>query len=143
MTNERLLVSKKVFWTSVVLSALPVLMLFFSAAMKFVKSPEVIQGVAHLGYTEKLLIPLAIIEIACAIIYIIPPTAALGAILLTGYLGGAAATHFRIGEPMYMPIILGVMVWGGLYLRDRRVRELIPLRRPVVAAKPEQLVVAP
>jgi hypothetical protein len=104
-------------------------MLLFSAAMKFVKPASVVEGFAHLGYPERLALGLGILELACTVIYVIPRTAVLGAILLTGYLGGAIATHLRIGEPFFMPIILGVLVWGGLFLRDPRVRALIPLRR--------------
>ena len=72
---------------------------------------------------------LGILEVACTVIYLIPRTAVLGAILLTGYLGGATATHVRIGEPWFMPVLLGVVVWLGIYLRDPRLRALIPLRR--------------
>src|SRR5829696_1353367 len=121
--------SKKMLWGGRIMSALPVLMLLFSAAMKFVKSPEVAQGFTHLGYPESLALGLGIVELACTVIYIIPRTSVLGAILLTGYLGGAIATHVRIGEPFFMPIILGILVWGGLFLRDERLRALIPLRR--------------
>lgn len=121
--------SKKMLWTGRVMSALPVLMLLFSAAMKFVKPSEVVQGFTHLGYPESLALGLGIVELACTIIYVTPRTSVLGAILLTGYLGGAIATHVRIGEPYFMPIILGVLVWGGLFLRDERLRALIPLRR--------------
>jgi DoxX-like protein len=77
---------------------------------------------------ESLALGLGIVELACTVIYIIPRTSVLGAILLTGYLGGAVATHLRIGEPYFMPIIFGVLVWGGLFLRDERLRALIPLR---------------
>ena len=121
--------SKKMLWAGRIMSALPVLMLLFSAAMKFVKSLEVAQGFTHLGYPESLALGLGIVELACTVIYIIPRTSVLGAILLTGYLGGAIATHVRIGEPFFMPIILGILVWGGLFLRDERLRALIPLRR--------------
>jgi hypothetical protein len=124
-------VSKKVLWTGRIFSALPVLMLVFSAVMKFVQPPELAQGFAHLGYPVSLALGLGIVELACAILYAIPRTSVLGAILVTGYLGGATATHIRIGDPIanvITPIVLGVLAWGGLYLRDTRLRALLPLR---------------
>lgn len=120
--------SKKMVWTGRVLSAPPVLLLAFSAAMKFARPPEVIKGFVELGYAERLAVPLGIVEIACVVLYVIPQTAVLGAILLTGYLGGATATHVRVGQPFFMPIVVGVVAWLGLYLRDPRLRALIPLR---------------
>ncbi len=122
-------VLKKMLWAGRIMSALPVLMLLFSGVMKLVKPAPVVEGFAHLGYPESLALGLGIVELACAVVYVIPGTAVLGAILLTGYLGGATATHVRIGEPFFMPIILGVLVWGGLFLRDERLRALLPLRR--------------
>ena len=122
-------VSKKMLWTGYIVSVLPVLMLTMSAVMKFVKPAPVVEGFAHLGWPENLALALGILEIVCTIIYVIPQTAVLGAILLTGYLGGATATHVRIGESFFMPIVLGVLVWLGIYLRDGRLRALIPLRR--------------
>jgi DoxX-like family len=122
-------VSKGALWTGRVLSALPVLLLLFSAAMKFAKPPEVIKGFVELGYPERLSVPLGVVEIACAVLYVIPQTAVLGAILLTGYLGGATATHVRVGQPFFMPIVLGVVIWLGLFLRDPRLRALIPFRK--------------
>lgn len=121
--------SKGLIWTGRVLSTLPVLMLLMSAGMKFAKPPEVIEGFGKLGYSVDLALPLGIVEVACTIMYIVPQTAVLGAILLTGYLGGATATHVRVGDPWIAPVILGVLVWGGLYLRDARLRALLPLRR--------------
>ncbi len=121
-------VSKKLLWAGRIMSALPVLMLLFSGVMKLVKPAPVVEGFAHLGYPEGLALGLGIIELACAVVYVIPRTSVLGAILLTGYLGGATATHVRIGEPFFMPLILGMLVWGGLFLRDERLRALLPLR---------------
>jgi hypothetical protein len=121
-------VSKKMLWTGRIVSALPVLMLLMSGVMKLIKPDSVVKGSAELEWDESLLLGLVIAELACTIIYVIPQTAVLGAILLPGYLGGAVATHVRIGEPFFAPIILGVLVWGGLYLRDGRLRELVPLR---------------
>jgi len=115
-------------WAGRVMSALPVLMLLFSGVMKLMKPAPVVEGFAHLGYPEGLALGLGIVELACVVVYVIPRTSVLGAILLTGYLGGATATHLRIGEPFFMPIVLGALVWGGLFLRDERLRALIPLR---------------
>jgi hypothetical protein len=121
--------SKAMLWTGRVISTLPVLALLMSAVMKFAKPADVIEGFAKLGWPERLAVPLGIIELACTILYVIPQTSVLGAILLTGYLGGAAATHMRVGDPVAnvaTPIIFGVLVWLGLFLRDPRLRALIP-----------------
>ncbi|HEV8605793.1 MAG TPA: DoxX family protein [Tepidisphaeraceae bacterium] len=122
--------SKAALWTGRILSAIPVLILLMSGVMKFLKLPAVVQGFEHLGYPAKLALLLGILEVGCTIIYLIPRTSILGAILLTGYLGGAIASHVRIGEyPNFVTIvILGILVWLGLYLRDPRLRALIPLR---------------
>jgi hypothetical protein len=114
------------------MSALPVMMLLFSGIMKLTRIDPVLEGFAKLGYPASLVLGIGIVEIACVVIYLIPRTAILGAILLTGYLGGAVATHVRIGDPLFsqalMPFYLGVLAWGGIYLRDGRVRALIPVR---------------
>ena len=122
-------VSKKMLWAGTIMSALPVLMLLFSGVMKLMKPASVVEGFARLGYPESLAVGIGILEIVCTVVYLIPRSSILGAILLTAYLGGATATHVRIGEPFYMPIVLAVLVWGGLFLRDERLRALIPLRR--------------
>jgi hypothetical protein len=127
-------VSNTLVWAGRIVSALPVLMLLFSGVLKLLR-PEgfgVAEEFARLGYDENVIVGIGIVEIGCAVIYAIPQTAFLGAILLTGYLGGATATHVRIGDPfmnIVSPIIGGVLVWGGLYLRDARLRALVPLRR--------------
>ncbi len=121
-------VSKSMVWTGRIVSALPVLMLLFSGAMKLVKPEPVVKGFTDLGWPESLALSLGIVELTCTVIYVIPQTSVLGAILLTGYLGGAIATHVRIEEQFVFPIILGILVWGGLFLRDARLRALIPLR---------------
>jgi hypothetical protein len=96
--------------------------------MKLVKSEDVVKGFEHLGYPEHLALTLGIVEIGCTLVYLAPRTAVLGAILLTGYLGGAIATHARLLEMQFLaPLVLGVLIWGGLYLRDPRVRALIPI----------------
>lgn len=119
---------RRLLWAGYVMSALPVLMLLFSSILKLVRPASVVEGFAHLGYDESVALGLGLIELLSTIFYVIPRTAVLGAILLTGYLGGATATHLRIGEPFHMAVLLGVLVWGGLYLRDERLRQLIPLR---------------
>ena len=123
-------VSKKILWTGRGLSTLPVLLLLFSAVMKFAQPPEVAKGFEHLGWSMSLVNVLGVLEVVCVIIYLIPRTAILGAILLTGYLGGAIATCLRVGDSYIMQFLLGVMLWGGLYLRDARLRALIPFTRP-------------
>ena len=120
---------KKLLWTSYILSAVPALLLLFSGVMKLVKPPSVMEGFAHLGYDQSVALGIGIVELLCTILYLIPRTSVLGAILLTGFLGGATASHLRIGEPFYAAVLLGMLVWGGLFLRDERVRVLIPLRQ--------------
>src|SRR5512134_51443 len=119
---------RRLLWAGYVMSALPVLMLLFSSILKLVKPASVVEGFAHLGYDESVALGLGLVELLSTIFYVIPRTAVLGAILLTGYLGGATATYLRIGESFHMAVLLGVLVWGGLYLRDERLRQLIPLR---------------
>jgi hypothetical protein len=121
-------VSKGLLWTSYVISALPVLGLVVSGAMKLVKLEFVVKEFGRLGYPEHLVVPIGIVEVACAILYAIPQTSVLGAILITGYLGGATATHVRISDNFIPPVIFGVLVWLGLFLRDARLRALVPLR---------------
>jgi uncharacterized membrane protein YphA (DoxX/SURF4 family) len=121
--------SKKKLWAGRIISALPVLLLLFSGVMKLMKPPSVLQGFAGYGYPESLLVIIGLLEISCTVIYAIPRTSILGAILLTGYLGGATATNVRVGNPAFiMTVILGVLAWVGLFLRDDRLRALIPLR---------------
>ena len=120
--------SKKMQWTGYIVTALPALLLLFSGVMKLIKPASVMEGFVHLGYPESLALGIGIVELTSVILYVIPQTAVLGAILLTAYLGGATATHLRIGESVFMPVLLGVLVWGGLYLREARLRGLIPLR---------------
>ena len=121
---------RKMLWVSYAVSALPVLMLLFSSIMKLAKPPSVVESFAHLGYDDSVALGLGLVELLCTLLYVTPRTSVLGAILLTGYLGGATATHLRIGEPYYMAVLLGILLWGGLFLRDERLRLLIPLRTP-------------
>jgi hypothetical protein len=121
--------SKKALWAGRIVSAIPVLMLLMSAGMKLAKPDFVVKGTVESGFPEQLIVPLGIVELACALIYLFPQTAVLGAILVTGYLGGATATHVRLGQPIIIPVLLGVLAWLGLFLREPRLRALIPLRR--------------
>jgi hypothetical protein len=122
--------SKAVLAISYIMSAIPVLMLFMSAGMKISKVPMVTDGFAKMGFPAGVIMPIGIVELLCTVLYIIPQTAVLGAILLTGYLGGAIVTHVRAEEAFIGPLAFGVLVWGGLFLRDARIRNLIPLRKP-------------
>ena len=97
--------------------------------MKLMKTPQVIEGMNHLGIPISLLTGLGVLEITCFVIYLIPKTAVLGSILLTGYLGGAILTHLRVGEPVYVQVSMGIVVWLGIYLRDSRLHQILPLRK--------------
>ena len=122
-------ISKGALWTGRILSAIPVFLLLTSAIAKLMKPPNVLEGFAKFGYSEGMIVKLAIIELAFTAIYLIPRTSIFGAILLTAYLGGATATHARVGDPAFVgPILTGVLLWLGLYLRDERLRALVPLR---------------
>jgi len=120
--------SKKMLWAGYIASALPVLLLLFSAAGKFFKPEGMETNIEPLGWRMDQMTVLGIVELACVVVYLIPQTAVLGAILLTEYLGGATAAHARIGDPFFIPIIAGMLVWLGIYLRDGRIRDLLPLR---------------
>jgi hypothetical protein len=122
-------VSKAQFWIGWSLCVLPSALLLFSGAMKLTQAQPVIEGFEHLGYPGRLALALGIVEVGCTVIYLIPRTAILGAILLTGYLGGAIATHVRVLEVQFVgPLVLGVLVWLGIFLRDPRLRTLVPIR---------------
>jgi DoxX-like protein len=121
--------SGKIVWVGRVISALVSFLFAMSAVMKLRGGPEVVEGMAHLGLPESLIMPLAILEISCVVIYAIAATAVLGAILLTGYIGGAILTHLRVGDPFLMQIVIGIFIWLGLYLREDRLKALIPLRK--------------
>jgi len=118
-------------WTGRVLSALPVVALLLSASMKLSHAPQFVEmWTGKLGFSEGSLTGVGLLELACVLLYAIPRTSVLGAVLVTGYLGGAIATHVRIGDPgLTTPLMLGVLAWAGLFLRDERVRALMPLRR--------------
>jgi uncharacterized membrane protein YphA (DoxX/SURF4 family) len=115
--------------TGWVLTILPAAMLIMSGTMKLMGGPELEKGMEHSGYPLAVAKPLGIVEIACAVIYLIPQTAVLGAILITGYMGGAIATHVRLEEAFIIQTVIGVVAWLGIFLRDARLRQLLPLRR--------------
>jgi hypothetical protein len=123
--------SNKMIWAGRIVSALPVLFLLFDGTIHIMKPPAVVEGFAKAGFPINTAVPLGIIEIVCIILYAIPRTSVLGAILLTGYLGGAVATNVRQQLPLLgyvlFPVYVAVFIWGGLWLRDARVRSLIPL----------------
>ncbi|MGI8918376.1 MAG: DoxX family protein [Pyrinomonadaceae bacterium] len=123
-------VSKGRLWAGRIIGGLPALFLLVDAIMKFVKPAPVVEATVKLGYSESVIIGLGVILLASTILYLIPKTSILGAILLTGYLGGAVATHVRVGEGWFsilFPVIFGVLLWAGLWLRDDRLQKLIPL----------------
>lgn len=123
-------VSKTALWVGRVMSALPVLLVLFGSILKLMKTASVVEGFARYGLPERLIIPVGVIELICVIVYLIPRTAVLGAILMTGLLGGAILTNVRVGDASYaFPIVVGMLAWGGLYMRDVRLRELIPIRK--------------
>ena len=120
-------------WAGTGLSALVVLFLIFDGVIKVMRDPHVDQAMKPLGYPLDLSPTIGVIELACLILYVVPPTSILGAVLMTGLLGGAIASHVRVGDPLFshtlFGVYVGVLAWGGLYLRDARLRSLLPLRR--------------
>jgi hypothetical protein len=132
LTQSMITNSKGKLWAGRIMSALPVLLILVGSVMKLLRLPGVTEGFARAGVPERLILPVGLIELICVVVYLIPRTAVLGAILMTGLLGGATITTLRVGDPTYpMPVILGMLAWGGLYMRDARVRDLIPLQRRV------------
>lgn len=125
-------VSKKALWAGWIMSGLPALFLLFDGVMKLMKPDFVVEGTVKIGYPESVIVGLGVVLVACTVLYLLPQTAILGAILLTGYLGGAVASHVRMEEgafPILFPVIFGAILWGGLYLREPSLRALVPLRR--------------
>jgi uncharacterized membrane protein YphA (DoxX/SURF4 family) len=117
---------KAMFWVGWILTLLPCAMLVMSGVMKLMQRPEVVEGFKE--WPAGVTMPIAIVELVSTALYILPQTAVLGAVLLTGYLGGATATHVRLGESVLFPVGLGVVLWLGLFLRDGRIRQLLPWR---------------
>ena len=123
---------KGMIWTGRILSALVVLFLIFDGVTKVMKVRMVTEAMAPLGLPVSLTVPIGVILLACTVLYVIPSTAILGAILLTGYLGGAVMIQLRVGNPLYsqtlFPVYFGVLLWLGVYLREARLRALVPFR---------------
>lgn len=128
--SQPVAVSKGALWTGRVLSALVVALFVMSGVMKLMMKEDAQKDLDPIGWTVSIMGVIGIVELSCAILYAIPQTAVLGAILLTGYLGGACATHVRVGQygMCFAPVVLGVVVWIALYLREQRVRALAPIR---------------
>ncbi len=130
--NARARASKKSLWAGRILSGLVVLFLIPDGIIKFIRAAPVLQAFEHLGWSVSLANTLGILLLTCTALYVFPRTSILGAILLTGYLGGAVATHLRAGDPLFshvlFPTYLGTLLWLGLYLRDDLLRVLVPLR---------------
>jgi hypothetical protein len=125
--------SKTRLWAGRAASGLVVLFLLFDGGIKVAYPAPAVEATARLGYAADLILPIGLIELACLLAYVIPQTAALGAVLLTGFLGGAVATHFRVGDPLLgftlFPLYVATLVWGGLFLRDDRLEALFPFHR--------------
>lgn len=125
-------VSSAAFWGGWIVSGLPAAFLLMDGVMKLFKPKPVIEGTVQLGFSESVIVPLGITLICCVVLYLIPRTAVLGAILLTGYLGGAVASQVRVEKPLFgyilAPVYVALFIWAGLCLRDRRMRSLAPLR---------------
>jgi hypothetical protein len=132
-TNEVAPASAKKLWAGRILSALAILFLLVDGIMKLVNPAPVVEGMIRLGYPLNLTTTIGIILLTCVVIHTIPQTSILEAILLTGYLGGAVASQLRVGEPLFsnvlFPIYMAAFIWGGLYLRDDRLRALVSFRR--------------
>jgi hypothetical protein len=125
-------------WAGRVICTLVVLFLLFDGSSKLIRLAPAVEGTIRLGYPVSLVPMIGLILLVCTVVYTIPRVSVMGAILLTGYLGGALASQLRIGEPLFsqvlFPVYFGVLLWAGLFLRDERLRALVPLRRPKAAS---------
>ncbi|HEV3342321.1 MAG TPA: DoxX family protein [Pirellulales bacterium] len=124
-------VSKGRLWTGRVISTLPALFLLLDGVMKLVKPSFVVEATTEMGYTEQVILPLGVVLCVSTVLYLVPQTAILGAILLTGYLGGAVDAHVRHQDgsfAIFFPVVFGALLWGGLVLRDPRLGRLVPWR---------------
>ena len=117
--------STAALWAGRVLTALPSLFFLFDCTVKVLKLSVAMEGTARVGYPTSVVFPLGLVELACVALFLVPRTAFIGALLLTAYLGGATATHVRLGEPFFLPIVFGVVIWAGLVLRDARLKPLL------------------
>ena len=133
MKAEEINVSKGRIWAGWIITGLISAFMLLDAAMKLAKPKPVIDAFARTGWPTELSATLGVILLVSTVLYLIPRTEILGAILLTGYLGGAVATNLRLENPLFsntlFPVYFGVLVWGGLWLRDRKIQELIPMRK--------------
>lgn len=132
MQDGRSAVSKKTLWTGRLLSGLAAIFFLMDGGMKLFKPPFVVQATVQLGYPETKIVGIGIALLISTLLYILPRTAILGAILLTGYLGGAVASNVRTGtgwSNVLFPVLFAALAWGGLWLRDTRLRKILPLRR--------------
>ena len=124
--------SRKLLWAGRIISALPVLFLIFDSVIKLVIIPPVVESFIRLGYPVGISRGIGTVELLCVVLYVIPRTSVLGAILLTGFLGGATSAHVRLGDPffshVFFPSYVALLLWGGLFLREARLRGLVPLR---------------
>jgi hypothetical protein len=124
--------SRRAILAGRIASGLSIAFLAFDAAMKVLQLQPAVEGTAELGYPTDVVLAIGLVQVACLVLYIVPRTAVLGALLWTGYLGGAIATHVRVGNPLFshtlFPIYVAVLLWAGLWLRDRRLQALLPLR---------------
>lgn len=131
LTIETKAPSKARLWTGRVLTTLILLFLLFDAIMKLIRPLPVTQAMTQLGFAQSLSVPIGIVLLVCTVLYALPATSVLGAVLLTGYLGGAVVVQLRIGAPvfsLFFPVGFAVLTWAGLYLREPRLHALIPLR---------------
>ena len=124
--------SRKAIWAGRVMSGFAALFLLFDASIKVLQLPVAMEGTGQLGYPQSVIMGLGLVQLVCLIAYLIPRTSVLGAILWTGYLGGAIATHVRVENPLFshvlFPVYVAALLWGGLWLRDQRVRMLLSMR---------------
>ena len=120
--------TNKTVWAGRILSGLPIAFLLFDSAIKLLDLAVVRTAQARLGYPQHLAVGIGLVELCSTLLYVVPRTSTLGAILLTAFLGGATATHVRIGDPFVFPVVVGVLLWAGSFLRDARLRALVPLR---------------
>lgn len=125
--------SKAKLWTGRIMSGLVILFMLFDSIFKFIKPEPVVKGTVELGYAEHHIVVIGILALIATVLYTIPRTSILGLILLTGYLGGAIATHFRLDNPLFthtlFPVYIAILAWGGIWLRNKKLRRLIPFNK--------------
>ena len=130
-TSHTIPATKTALWTGYTLSGLAIAFLIFDTVIKVLNTAPAVEATTQLGYPASAVVNIGLLELVCLVLYMVPRTAVLGAILMTGYLGGAIATNVRAETPLFnimFPMIIGALVWGGLFLREPRLRTLVPLR---------------